>query len=142
MDRFCLEQCHFFAAEMRALQAAEFLGNYPQPFPAFGAIFQGGEAFEFFGEFDDQTLLHTGSEARGALLGAELTVFRGEFVQAHAALFVTQPILVSAATPLGEILFQDGPAGKALGQNLFYLGQFVEPGDEVSAKCAVVEAAI
>jgi hypothetical protein len=101
-----------------------------------------GQAFQFFGEFKHEALLQAGIESGGAFFRIGILVFRHQFAEAHAPFFFPQPILKAAAPPFGDIILRDGPAGKALGENVYFFRQCVQPRDEVFAERAIVEAAV
>lgn len=132
----CLEQADFQAAIVRALQAAEFVGEAQELFESLGAILQGGKTFQFFGKFLDQAFLD------GRVEFAHAGKIRGELVEALAAVLFLKPILKSAVPPLGQVLFRDRPAGEAFGEDALHVRQSVQPRDEVFAKRAIKQAAI
>jgi hypothetical protein len=139
---FCLEKTDFQAAIAGTLHAAEFPGKAGKAFESLGGVGHCGQAFQFFGEFHDEALLKVRIELGGLLLRVALLTFRRQFAKARAAFFFPQPILETAAPPFRQVVFGDRAAGEALGKDVFHIRQCVQPGDEVFAERAVVEAAI
>ena len=129
-------------AGVGVLQSAQLLGEALKVFPSFFAVFDDGEAFEFFGEFDGETFFGKGGDAMGALFGIRLLILRREFTQANATFFLQEPILEAAAPPLGEVVFRNGPSGEAGGENGLDFGRRIQPGGEFPAERAVVKAAV
>jgi hypothetical protein len=140
--RFRLEKSDFQSAIAGALDAADLPGKANKAFEALGAIGHGGQAFQFFGKFQGEALLRVRLEPGGLFFRVGIGAFRREFAEPHAPLLFPQPILKAAAPPFGNVVFGDGPASEALGESVFDFGQRVQPGDEVFAERAVVEAAV
>lgn len=139
---FGLEKTDFQPAIARTLHSAEFPGETGEAFKSFGAIGDGGQAFQFFGEFEDETFLQMGIEFGNAVFGVVGGVLGCQFAETRAALSFPQPLLEAAATPLGNIVFRDRATGEAFVEDEGDLRQRVQPGNEVFAERAIVEAAI
>ena len=66
----------------------------------------------------------------------------GEVAGLFEGFLPEDPVLVAAGFPFGEVLFADGVALEAFGEDLPGFGLTVEPGDEFDALFAAVEAAV
>ena len=104
---------------LRAVQGLE---------PASGKGVTGGHAVgEEFGEWE-----------AGLEVGGVLSKLPGEFL----GILVEEPIAIAAVLPLGEVLGADRFAGEIRGHDVLDFGKGVEPGHEVFALVAIVNAAI
>lgn len=127
---------------VRVLQATEFLAESLQTFRARFGVGHGGEAFDFFGEFERELFLSERGDAAGAQGGIALGALVGKFAQTIATFFLQQPFLKSALSPRRDVVFGDGPAGEAVREDGLHFGQRVEPRGEFPAERAVVEAVV
>ncbi len=139
---FGLEQEDFAVAGAGVLQSAEFAAEALEMFRAFGGVGYSGEAFEFFGEFEGELLFGEGGDAAGALGGVAFGALVGEFAEAVATFLLPQPVLKAAVAPLGEVVFGDGTASEAMGEDAPDFRQGVQPGNEFTAEGAVVQALV
>ena len=94
-----------------------------------GGILEGGPACELFGE-------RTGE--RGVAEFLFVVEAAGDF----EGVLANEPIAMTGATPFGEVLFRDGPAGKLRVESGFYFRKAVEPFEDGIAGFAVAEAAV
>ena len=79
---------------------------------------------------------------RGLGDGLEVVPAGGEVVGVVPDFFVDEPVLVTALTPVGEVLFGDGAVVEELGEGFLDLRQGVEPLDEDFAFGAILQAGV
>ncbi|HEY2082089.1 MAG TPA: hypothetical protein VGI88_04845 [Verrucomicrobiae bacterium] len=77
-----------------------------------------------------------------ALVPFEAEAFFADALDAQFAILMTQPILVAAVPPFGEILAVDGRGVEKFGEDFLDGGQLVEPSGEFGAHGAVEETLI
>jgi hypothetical protein len=124
------------------MQSAHFAREALKIFPSLRGIGNGGEPFEFFGEFEGESFFRASGDEAGARAGIDFRAIGSEFAETGAALFVEQPIAKSAPTPGGNVVFGDGAAGETMSEDALDFRQRIKPGDQFPAERAVVEAAV
>lgn len=131
------------AAVVRILQSRESVGEVLHLFTAVLRIFdvlQGGQGEPHFHDEDSAESFE--GIIDGAIVLSQFGVLFAEAVEPFDALLVSEPILISGAAPVGDVLVGDGATGEELGHGGFGFGQGVEPCFDGLDHLAGFEAAI
>ena len=131
------------AAEVVAvLEADEFATDFAEALPAFLAIGEFVELVDVFGHFGGHDAGKVFEEIAGAFIVFEFGALFGQVAEIFLAVLVTEPILIAALAPFGEVLLADRIPSEDGVEEFIRLRQFIDPGEHGCAEFAVEEAEV